>query len=119
MFGTGNEAIGGFYPTGGGAATPGRAFPARRTTRLPNPALPGWAASVKRLEDIVIALLLLPLLLLIMLPVAVWIRLDSPGPALFRQRRIGFAGCEFHVLKFRTMHVVCAEAEALRQATRG
>ena len=40
--------------------------------------------------------------------IAVWVRRDSPGPALFRQRRIGFAGRPFTLLKFRTM-VVGAE----------
>jgi lipopolysaccharide/colanic/teichoic acid biosynthesis glycosyltransferase len=33
----------------------------------------------------------------------VWIRLDSPGPALFRQRRIGRHGVPFDIVKFRTM----------------
>jgi lipopolysaccharide/colanic/teichoic acid biosynthesis glycosyltransferase len=46
-------------------------------------------------------LLLTPLLLLI----AVAIRLDSPGPSLFRQLRRGFRGRLFYVLKFRTMSV--------------
>lgn len=43
-----------------------------------------------------------------MIALAVWIRRDSPGPALFRQRRVGLHGREFDVLKFRTM-VVGAE----------
>jgi lipopolysaccharide/colanic/teichoic acid biosynthesis glycosyltransferase len=38
-----------------------------------------------------------------MLVAAVLIKLDSPGPALFRQQRVGFRGREFTVLKFRTM----------------
>ncbi len=40
--------------------------------------------------------------------IAIWVRRDSPGPALFRQRRIGYAGRPFTLLKFRTM-VVGAE----------
>ena len=44
----------------------------------------------------------------VMAGIAVWVRRDSPGPALFRQRRIGFAGRPFTLLKFRTM-VVGAE----------
>jgi O-antigen biosynthesis protein WbqP len=46
-------------------------------------------------------LVLSPLLLL----VALAIRLDSPGPALFRQRRVGRASREFTIVKFRTMRV--------------
>ena len=48
-------------------------------------------------------LLALPLALLALL-----IRLDSPGPALFRQVRVGRHGREFHITKFRTMHVNAA-----------
>lgn len=57
----------------------------------------------KRLFDIVAAgtglLLLAPLLLAL----ALWIRLDSPGPALFRQVRVGRHGVPFEIIKFRTM----------------
>lgn len=45
--------------------------------------------------------------LLILSPIfaflAIWIRLDSPGPAFFRQKRVGWKGVPFYVLKFRTM----------------
>ncbi|MFN4354449.1 sugar transferase [Parvibaculum sp.] len=58
---------------------------------------------IKRIFDIVASggalVVLSPLLLLLTL----WIRLDSPGSALFRQRRIGIGQKEFRVLKFRTM----------------
>jgi lipopolysaccharide/colanic/teichoic acid biosynthesis glycosyltransferase len=57
----------------------------------------------KRMFDVLAAgtglLVLAPLLLAI----GVWIRLDSPGPALFRQRRIGRHGVPFDIVKFRTM----------------
>ncbi|HMC17383.1 MAG TPA: sugar transferase [Albitalea sp.] len=57
----------------------------------------------KRLFDLLLSaaglLLLSPLLLLI----ALWIRLDSPGPALFRQERVGRFGVPFRIHKFRTM----------------
>jgi len=39
----------------------------------------------------------------VMAAVAVWIRLDSPGPALYRQERVGLGGRPFWLLKFRTM----------------
>lgn len=57
----------------------------------------------KRLFDVVAAacglILLAPLLLL----VAAWIRCDSPGPALYRQLRVGRSGVPFRIIKFRTM----------------
>ena len=58
---------------------------------------------VKRTADIVGCLLALPLLIVPMLIVGVLIRLDSSGPALFRQRRMGYQGRPFQVIKFRTM----------------
>jgi lipopolysaccharide/colanic/teichoic acid biosynthesis glycosyltransferase len=48
-------------------------------------------------------LVLAPLLLLL----AVWVRLDSPGPALFRQPRVGLGGRPFTLYKFRTMRTDC------------
>lgn len=60
---------------------------------------------IKRLFDIVCAALGLLLLLPVMLSIATWVRLDSPGPALFRQTRIGRFGRPFTIHKFRTMRV--------------
>jgi lipopolysaccharide/colanic/teichoic acid biosynthesis glycosyltransferase len=57
----------------------------------------------KSAVDIAFALILLPLLLPVMAIVAIAIRLDSPGGALFRQTRIGYAGREITVYKFRSM----------------
>jgi lipopolysaccharide/colanic/teichoic acid biosynthesis glycosyltransferase len=68
---------------------------------------------VKRTVDVVVAavglIALAPLLLLI----ALLIRLDSPGPVIFRQRRVGRGGMPFKMYKFRTMR---ANAEALLSA---
>lgn len=61
---------------------------------------------VDRLLALPVLLALLPLLAVI----AIAIRLDSPGPALFRQRRIGYRGREFTVVKFRTMRDAPGEA---------
>ena len=58
---------------------------------------------LKRAFDVVAALILLVLLAPIMLVVAVWIKLDSPGPVFFRQTRITQYGKEFRIIKFRTM----------------
>jgi O-antigen biosynthesis protein WbqP len=60
---------------------------------------------IKRSFDVLLAIAGLPVLLLVGLPVALAIRLDSPGPALFRQRRIGQHERIFTLLKFRTMHI--------------
>ena len=61
-----------------------------------------WA---KRVFDVLFSATVLLLLAPLLLAVALWIRLDSPGPALFRQVRVGRGGREFRILKFRTMHV--------------
>jgi lipopolysaccharide/colanic/teichoic acid biosynthesis glycosyltransferase len=58
---------------------------------------------IKRAIDLVIALIALILLSPVLILVALLIRLDSPGPALFVQRRIGKGGRPFKILKFRTM----------------
>src|SRR4051794_9706162 len=59
----------------------------------------------KRSFDVVSAVLGLLLLGVPMLLVALWIRLDSPGPVLFRQERVGRHGKLFRIHKFRTMTV--------------
>lgn len=59
----------------------------------------------KRIFDIVASGIGLLLLLPLLLVVAVWIKLDSRGPALFRQTRIGRFGVPFTIHKFRTMRV--------------
>ncbi|MGD9696724.1 MAG: sugar transferase [Thermoleophilia bacterium] len=71
---------------------------------MPEPAEP-VGGRAKRLLDLVVAVPLAVATLPLQVAVAVWIRRDSPGPALFRQTRIGFAGRPFTVLKFRTMVV--------------
>lgn len=58
---------------------------------------------MKRLFDFTVALAALYLLTLPMLAIALWIKLDSPGPVLFRQVRVGRWGNLFHIWKFRTM----------------
>jgi lipopolysaccharide/colanic/teichoic acid biosynthesis glycosyltransferase len=58
---------------------------------------------IKRTIDIVASIVLLPILILPLLVVALLVRASSPGPILFRQRRMGYRGIPFDVLKFRTM----------------
>jgi len=71
----------------------------------------------KRLSDIVLATLILILVSPLMLFVALAVKLTSPGPVIFKQRRYGLNGEEIVVYKFRTMKV-CEDGEAIRQATR-
>lgn len=66
----------------------------------------------KRLLDWITALLAIIILMPLFLLVGVAIRLTSPGPALFRQQRIGYRGRLFTVYKFRTMTVPTGPAEA-------
>ena len=63
---------------------------------------------IKRTVDIVLSLLGLLFLWLPMLVVALLVRLDSPGPALFRQKRLGLNGRVYEMYKFRSM---CVNAE--------
>ncbi|WP_233266259.1 exopolysaccharide biosynthesis polyprenyl glycosylphosphotransferase [Cobetia sp. L2A1] len=59
---------------------------------------------IKRWMDLAVAIVVLPLLLPIMLLTALAIRLDSPGPVVFRQPRMGFHCRPFTVYKFRSMY---------------
>lgn len=63
---------------------------------------------IKRVLDIVISLTVLAISAIPMLIVALLIRMESPGPAIFRQERIGKDGKVFEFLKFRSM---CLGAE--------
>lgn len=58
---------------------------------------------MKRAIDVVLSLLALPFIIPLMVICAAAIRWDSKGPIFFRQRRMGFRGVEFNVLKLRTM----------------
>lgn len=69
----------------------------------------GFSWRLKRAFDLVLATLLLLLLGPVLLTIALIIRLDSPGPILFQQWRVGERGKLFRIFKFRTM-IVGAEA---------
>jgi len=58
---------------------------------------------IKRAFDMIVSLILMILAAPFMLAAAIAIRLDSPGPLLFRQTRVGENGKPFEMLKFRTM----------------
>ncbi|MGZ3630904.1 MAG: sugar transferase, partial [Ktedonobacteraceae bacterium] len=59
----------------------------------------------KRILDIVFTVLILLPLCIVILVFAVLIRLDSKGPAFFRQKRVGRNGTEFYMFKLRSMYV--------------
>lgn len=71
---------------------------------------------IKRLLDLASCTILVPLWLVPMLLIALLIRLDSPGPVLFKQLRMGYRGKTFLMYKFRTMtdRPPCADEEAAR-----
>ena len=58
---------------------------------------------LKRLFDVAASAAGLLLLAPLLLAIAVWIRLDSPGPVFFRQERVGLRGQPFRIFKFRSM----------------
>ncbi|HEY1092140.1 MAG TPA: undecaprenyl-phosphate glucose phosphotransferase [Burkholderiaceae bacterium] len=63
----------------------------------------GTNALVKRISDVVLSLLILVLISPVLLAVAIGVKLSSPGPVIFRQRRNGLDGEEIIVYKFRSM----------------
>ena len=74
-------------------------------------------AFAKRVVDVVVGLAALVAAAPIMAVVALAVRLESPGPLLFRQRRHGFNNEEIVVWKFRSMRHEAADAKAARQVT--
>jgi exopolysaccharide biosynthesis polyprenyl glycosylphosphotransferase len=70
-----------------------------------------WNSVVKRFMDIIGGLIGIVVGAPLMLVIAVLIRLDSPGPVIFKQKRIGRGGRAFVVYKFRTMRVGAEEEQ--------
>lgn len=68
--------------------------------RLASQPVGGWS---KRVFDLLVAGSALMVMAPFLIIIAALVRLDSPGPALFRQRRAGFRGRIFRIYKFRTM----------------
>ena len=89
-------------------------IPAVSILDTPFHGLGGW---VKRLEDLVVGSMILALIAIPMLLVAIGIKLTSPGPVFFRQKRYGLNGKEIRVLKFRSMKVM-EDGANVKQATK-
>lgn len=81
--------------------------------------LTGWSPLIKRIEDLILASLALLALSPLMLAIALAIKLDSPGPVFFRQKRYGYNNRLIEVYKFRSMYHQMADANAEQQTTRG
>ena len=77
----------------------------------------GFDGVVKRVSDIVLATAILIMAAPLMLAIAIGVKLSSPGPVLFRQRRYGVDGREIVVYKFRSMSVQ-EDGGVVKQATR-
>jgi len=75
----------------------------------------GFNGVIKRLSDIVLSLLILILIAPILLIIALGIKLTSPGPVIFKQRRYGLDGQQIMVYKFRSM-TVTEDGATIQQA---
>ena len=78
-----------------------------------------WDSVAKRAFDIVFSVLGIIALSPIMVATAIAIKLDSPGPVLFRQKRHGFNNEEINVLKFRSMYTNMSDPTAKQAVTKG
>jgi putative colanic acid biosynthesis UDP-glucose lipid carrier transferase len=77
----------------------------------------GFNGIVKKVGDYLLASLILLAISPLMLAIAIGVKLSSPGPVLFRQRRYGVDGRKIVVYKFRSM-TVAEDGDVVRQATR-
>ena len=77
----------------------------------------GYRGIAKRVTDIALSLMILLMLLPLLALVAVMVKLSSPGPIIFKQRRYGLDGREIAVYKFRTMRVT-EDGPQIRQASK-
>lgn len=91
-------------------------FPPRRPVRSPGTAggrrsvrahetCPAWERLARAAMDVLGSALALVVLLPILLLIGLWVRLESPGPALLRQTRVGLGLRPFTLYKFRTMRI--------------
>lgn len=65
--------------------------------------MPEWEKKLKRISDVIISLIILIITLPLNILVSIFIKLDSKGPVLFKQERIGMNNKEFRIYKFRSM----------------
>src|ERR1700677_1221266 len=77
----------------------------------------GYRGVTKRLTDVVLSVTILLLFLPLLLLIAVMVKVSSPGPVIFKQRRYGLDGREIAVYQFRTMSVT-EDGSEIRQASK-
>jgi putative colanic acid biosynthesis UDP-glucose lipid carrier transferase len=77
----------------------------------------GYRGVTKRLIDIVLSLIVLLLFLPLLVLISLLVKISSPGPVIFKQRRYGLDGQEIAVYKFRTMRVT-EDGQQIRQASK-
>ena len=85
--------------------------------QISGPAERSGYLAVKRAFDVILSVVGLIILAPLMLTIAAAIRLDSPGPVFFRQRRHGYMNEEIVVWKFRSMRTEASDVSAARQVT--
>jgi len=95
----------------------GRELGREFTIEIQRPPLSAGELALKRALDVVMACSLLVALAPLLAAVGILIRLESPGPLIFSQRRKGFNGREFTIFKFRTMNVL-EDGSVIAQARR-
>ncbi len=78
----------------------------------------GTSAIWKQAMDYLLGFIFLLIAAPIMLAIAVWVKLDSPGPVFFRQPRYGFNNQLFDMFKFRTMHASMSDPTASKLTER-
>ncbi|MDQ7039323.1 MAG: sugar transferase [Rhodothermus sp.] len=93
-----------FYTLIGGMARTEHMYGLPLIEVLPEP-MPAWEQSMKRVLDVTVSLVVLGLGLPLWLAIGLLIRLTSPGPAIYKQQRVGQHGRIFTLYKFRTMYV--------------
>ena len=90
-------------------------FPVVSIYENPYSGIDGW---LKRLEDVILASCVLMVIAVPMLIIAAAIKINSPGPVIFKQRRYGIDGREIEVWKFRSMTVCSDKVVDVKQAQR-
>jgi Undecaprenyl-phosphate glucose phosphotransferase len=85
---------------------------------VPRP-ISGWSSALKAIEDYVLASLALVAISPLLLMIAIAIKIDSPGPVFFMQKRLGFNNKPFSIYKFRSMYHLAAPEAVVRQAQKG
>lgn len=78
----------------------------------------GWNRTLKAVEDYALTSIILIVIAPLLVVIALAVKLDSPGPVFFKQRRLGFNNREFEIFKFRSMYHADEPEREVRQAHR-